>query len=93
MSESEGAAGQYEALERLPETHRVVVLTKGWEPPLLSFVDFLERLRERLGEGALIVVVPLDAAGNDVDAKGREVWATALARSEDARLYVAEAGQ
>jgi hypothetical protein len=70
---------------------RVIVLTKGWEPPLLEFVDFLGVLRGELGADCSITVVPLDVSGSAVPTAGRDVWARALARVADARLYVAEA--
>ncbi len=69
---------------------RLIVVTKGWEPPLLEFVDFLEMMREELGE-ASITVVPLGVGGESVESGQRDVWARTLARVRDPRLYVMEA--
>ncbi len=70
---------------------RVVLVTKGWEPPLLEFMDFLGLVREELGGEPSITVVPLDVSGRAVEAADREVWARALARVRDPRLYVMDA--
>jgi hypothetical protein len=70
---------------------RLVVLTRGWEPPLLEFADFLGMLRERAGAAASITVVPIDVGGTRVEAADRAVWAGTLARLRDPRLYVQEA--
>lgn len=75
-----------------PAVRRVIVVTKGWEPPLLEFMDFLALVRETLsGEGS-ITVVPLALSGDEVHGAERDVWARALARLRDPRLYVMEAG-
>jgi hypothetical protein len=70
---------------------RVLIITKGWEPPLLEFNDFLGLVREVLGGDCSITVVPLALDGGRVDARDRDVWARALARVRDPRLYVQEA--
>lgn len=70
---------------------RVVLVTKGWEPPLLEFADFVTMLREELGSDCSITVAPLDVSGSRVRAADREVWAQALSRQRDPRLYVMEA--
>ncbi|HEX7037955.1 MAG TPA: DUF2868 domain-containing protein [Pseudomonadales bacterium] len=70
---------------------RVVLVTKGWEPPLLEFVDFLALVREELGADCSITVVPLDVSGTRIRPDDRSVWAHALARARDPRLYVMEA--
>ena len=70
---------------------RVVLVTKGWEPPLLEFMDFLGQVREALGGQTTVTVVPLDVAGEAVKAAERDVWARALARVRDPRLYVIDA--
>ncbi len=69
---------------------RLIVVTKGWEPPLLEFVDFLELVREELGE-ASITVAPLGVGGESVESGQRDIWARTLARVRDPRLYVMEA--
>jgi hypothetical protein len=70
------------------DCERLIVITKGWEPPVLEFVDFLTRLRAVLGEDATMVVVPIDVTGRSIDPDDRAVWARALAKHEDPRLYV-----
>lgn len=72
---------------------RVLVVTKGWEPPLLEFMDFLGLVREELGGEASITVVPLCVGGDAVRAAEREIWAGALARLRDPRLYVMPADE
>ena len=71
---------------------RVVIFSKGWEPPLLEFADFLEALRHRLGQAATIVVVPINTRGDGIDPAEREIWAEFLGRHDDPRLYVMDAG-
>ncbi len=70
---------------------RVVVFSKGWEPPLLEFSDFLEALRAGLGEAATIVVVPINTRGDGIEPADRAVWAGFLGRHGDPRLYVMDA--
>ncbi len=70
------------------EVRRLVLMTKGWEPPLLEFMDFIGLLRERFGTGPSITVVPIDVEGAAVRRADRTVWARALGRLGDPRLYV-----
>lgn len=70
---------------------KVVVFTKGWEPPLLEFADFLVVLRARLGAASTLVVVPVDTGRIRVDPVDREIWADFLGRHGDPRLYVFQA--
>jgi len=70
---------------------RVVLITKGWEPPLLEFMDFLGLVREALGSDASMTVVPLDVSRQRVRADDRDVWSRALARVRDSRVYVMDA--
>lgn len=74
-----------------PAARRIVVLTRGFEPPLLEFADFLGLLREHFGLEPAITVVPVDVTGTRVEAADRAVWAKTLARLRDPRLYVQEA--
>ena len=77
------------------DVRRLVIFTKGWEPPLLEFADFLSLVRDRLGAGVSISLAPVDVIGIAIHEQNREVWARALARLGDSRLYVvaAERGQ
>ncbi|MGD8417418.1 MAG: DUF2868 domain-containing protein, partial [Pseudomonadales bacterium] len=70
---------------------RVLIYTKGWEPPLLEFGDFLTGLRDALGPQPTFVVVPINTRADGVDPADREVWAGFLARHGDPRLYVQQA--
>ncbi len=70
---------------------RLVVVTKGWEPPLLEFMDYLGLLREEFGTEPSITIVPLDVHGAAVREAERDVWAKALGRVRDPRLYVMDA--
>ena len=40
-----------------------VVLVKGWEPPVAECLDFLRELRDGMGDGGRVVVVPLGLQG------------------------------
>jgi hypothetical protein len=75
-----------------PAVRRVILVTKGWEPPLLEFMDFLVLAREVLGGGCSFTVVPLGVSGDAVHPAERDVWARALTQVADSRLYVMEAG-
>jgi hypothetical protein len=76
--------------DRLGTVRRVILVTKGWEPPLLEFMDFLGLVRETFGSECSITVVPFALARPGVVEDDREVWARALARVRDPRLYVME---
>lgn len=92
LSSRSGQAGTQAELARLPEKlSRVVVFTKGWEPPLLEFADFLRALRRVLGASVVLIVVPIDTRGVGVSASDRNVWSAFLARHDDPRLYVQQA--
>ncbi len=73
------------------DVHRIVIFTKGWEPPLLEFSDFVELIRENVDADVSLMVVPLDVSGVKVQAAERDIWARALTNVDDARLYVVEA--
>lgn len=78
--------------EMRADIRRLVVFTKGWEPPLLEFSDFLDMARDRFDPGISIALVPVDVTGTAVKEDEREIWARALARQHDPRLYVMGAG-
>lgn len=70
------------------DAERIVVFSKGWEPPLLEFADLLAVLRARCGENATFVVVPINTRRTGIDPSDRAIWAEFLGRQKDARLYV-----
>lgn len=91
-----GAGGWAEALADLPGSravplNRLVIFSKGWEPPLLEFADFLEALRAAVGAAATILVVPINTRGDGIEPAEREIWAEFLGRQGDPRLYVMDA--
>ncbi|MCB1691672.1 MAG: DUF2868 domain-containing protein, partial [Pseudomonadales bacterium] len=71
-----------------PQPAKVVIVAKGWEPPLLSFRDLVAAVRAAIGVEAIIVVVPL-GEGGEIDPADRQIWSQALARHADPLLYVA----
>jgi len=83
---------------RNPASERgdVLILVKGWEPPLLEFIDFVKSLRGHLaGDRAEIVVLPV---GLDSDSSvglhaaspaQLKLWRDKLARLGDPSLRVA----
>ena len=72
---------------------RLVIFTKGWEPPLLEFADVIESIRSCISADASLTVVPLDVTGQHVQRAERDVWAQALTKVDDARLYVVDTDQ
>ena len=78
---------------------RLLVVTKGWEPPVLEFFDFLQLLREVFGPAVSIIVIPLNIEGTEVEEADRQVWAEVLEKhiarrfepKGDARIYVVQA--
>jgi hypothetical protein len=70
---------------------RILLFTKGWEPPLLEFMDFLGLLREHFGSDCSLTILPLNLQKTGVDPDDRQVWSQALGRLRDPRLYVMEA--
>ncbi len=82
------------SMERLGrDIDKIFVFTKGWEPPLLEFADFLNEVRSVSAEDASLVVIPIDVEGRRIAPDDREVWAQALSRIGDTKLYVAAADQ
>lgn len=71
----------------------VLVLVKGWEPPLMEFVDFVQALRGSIDAGsAEIVVLPvgLDPDGRlgPANPAQLDIWRNKLARVGDPSLRV-----
>ncbi len=69
---------------------RVIIAVKGWEPPTLEFTDFLQLVRQVIGNKPVLIVLPIGVAGG-VDDGSREIFASAVARLDDPRAYVGAA--
>jgi hypothetical protein len=92
LSVLQGADEQHHMLQKIkPSVRRLIIVTKGWEPPLLDFSDFLVTLRDTVGRDVTFVIAPLDISGSAVRSDHRDVWARALASQRDPRLYVLDA--
>lgn len=92
MGVLEGQGSHRDQLERISSNvQRLVIFTKGWEPPLLEFSDFLDLTREIVGDATSLVLVPIDVTGKQVLKSERDIWARALARHRDSRLYAVAA--
>ena len=66
----------------------VVVITKGWEPPLLEFLDLLQQVRASVGEKLTIVVTPVGLPEVGLSATDQMVWQQTVARLGDPHTYV-----
>ena len=74
----------------------VLILVKGWEPPLLEFIDFVKALRGHLaGDRAEIVVLPVGLGSDSsvglhaASPAQLKLWRDKLARIGDPSLRVA----
>jgi hypothetical protein len=71
----------------------VVIVTKGWEPPLLDLIDFARELRNALDAGRRVVVLPVSSGNGSlgpVSARESLVWQQSLQAVGDPWLCVAE---
>ncbi len=80
-------------LDGLAGVDQLVIFTKGWEPPLLEFNDFIETVRRIVGPAVSLTVVPLSVEALAVAETDRAVWAAALGALADPRLYVAASAE
>ncbi len=88
MGVLQGSVSHRDQFEQISSNvQRLVIFTKGWEPPLLEFSDFLDLMREVIGEAPSLILVPIDVTGKRVLVSEREVWARVLVRRRDSRLY------
>ena len=73
----------------------VAVLVKAWEPPIEELFDFLALLRERMGDGATITLLPVGindtGAATAPSASDLAVWRRSVANHDDPWLRVAAA--
>jgi hypothetical protein len=71
----------------------IVVVVKGWEPPLMEFIDFVNTLRESRGAGKMTVVLPFGLGDADVpgpaSASQIRLWRDKLTTVGDPWLRVA----
>ncbi len=63
----------------------VALYVKAWEPPMLELLDFLRDLRQTIGQGAAITVVPT----GDASAEQHNAWHRKLTTLSDPWLSVA----
>ncbi|BCR03851.1 hypothetical protein DESUT3_09200 [Desulfuromonas versatilis] len=74
------------------QANPVLILVKGWEPPMADFKDFLAELRRTLGRELAVGVVPLGMGSvtqmRPCESEMAEVWATVIARLGDPRTSV-----
>jgi hypothetical protein len=70
----------------------VIVIVKAWEPPMLDFLDFLDDLRRRMGNGRPLIVLLLglnaDGSVGAVRAGDAEQWRRRLGGLGDKELGV-----
>jgi hypothetical protein len=73
----------------------VAVLVKAWEPPVEELFDFLALLRDRIGDGETIMLLPVGmnetGAATAPSAGDLAVWHRAVANHDDPWLRVATA--
>jgi hypothetical protein len=74
-----------------PGAEKLIVYTKGWEPPLLEFNDLLELIREVAGEQLRIVVSPMGLAGQSLTDSDQAIWSAAVGKFGDPRVYLSDA--
>ena len=66
----------------------VLILVKGWEPPLLDCMDVLRSLRTRVGSQTSLIVVPLALDVGAPRANELDAWHHAVSRLADPGTYV-----
>ena len=74
------------------DSTRVVILVKGWEPPLLDCMDVLRSLRGRVGDDVSLVVVPLGLDVGAPETNELEAWRHAVSKLADPGTYVEATG-
>jgi hypothetical protein len=72
------------------------LLVKAWEPPLAELLDWLAELRDALGTGVPILVLPVaegaPAALADPAGQDARIWASRLAAAGDPWLFAVAGG-
>lgn len=70
---------------------RIALLCRGFEPPLLELLDFVEAL-SKTNRGRSLVLVLVGERGRRVEDRDLAVWRSAVDRLALSRLYVEAAG-
>ena len=84
LAADEQALGAFSA----DDSTMVLILVKGWEPPLLDCMDMLRSLRARAGNEASLVVVPLRLDVGALETNELDAWHHAVSRLADPGTYV-----
>lgn len=66
----------------------VLVLAKAWEPPLLEFMDFAQRLKQALDPAGAVLVVPVGIDGAPATPADDAIWRQMIGRLEDVRIIM-----
>jgi hypothetical protein len=69
-----------------PQT--ILLMVRAWEAPLLDLRDFIVELRERIGEGCSIVIVPVAVNGALASASESATWSRWTATIADPAVYM-----
>ena len=70
---------------------RAIVVTKGWEPPLLEFTDFLAELIQAAPTLNSLVVLPRSLDGAGVGQDDARIWSGAVEQLADSRIITLQA--
>ncbi len=66
-----------------------LLLTKGWEPPLLELHDALRRLAQALGDDARLYVQPLGLDGHPASGSDAQVWQQSIQSLQHPQILMA----
>jgi len=83
-----GANSLDEDNEILSQTHgEVLFFVKGWEPPTMDFVDYLEALSDKVDK---VIVVPVGTVADayEIDASFVDVWDRKLTHINKANVWL-----
>ena len=89
IKSSMSAAEQTARLKQLPDARRLIrILVKGWEPPVLEFIDFALAVRQATGPTAKIAVQPQPLSGQPLNEQELTAWRVTLAKLHDPKVFV-----
>jgi hypothetical protein len=83
-----GANSLEEDSEIIAKTHgEVLFFVKGWEPPTMDFVDYLEELSKKADK---VLIVPVGTAENnyEIASSGVDVWDRKLTQISNAKVWL-----